>query len=577
MTNKIMQQAEPLIEGGRFLVALAPRLPRMAGATAVVMFLAFAAIQFSPQTFEASLALRVPAGSEPAREAEKLTDQQYLGDAVSRLAPDIVADLRQGGGGVLDTTALLGKRLSLRPADDGTNLELTATAGTPARAKAIVTAIAESYVTLAGLPPALSGAPPEQTASTTADAIPSAISANEADTQLLQKKLSLAWEERIRLESRAQRIQSLVADGNYAMLALDAENLPSLGRQIDDLATLEVERQKLAVDLLPQHPRMRVLQEEIDQLTADLDTGMQQLAKLVVADRDAARRLEDGLRDQLIAATTPVSVDTDVLTGAIGDRLEPKVTALPRPVRTDLVLALSGGLAFFGQIGLFAFLRSRQRAADDVVETEYAMEPVDDTVYAPVDALQPEEDVAHNWLDTSVAPETAVEAAWLPEPLVADPVVEEAKGPAEVQATTHGLDDAHIVAIRCRGDMGAAARRLLGQYEGQGRRVVFVDAASRRRGRSPGISDLSLGLASFADIIHGSGSHETALVPWGRQAQFDPAAKSVRILIQALAELYDVVILTLDSDNLAACKPLTALADLTLDASDIPGFAKAAA
>ena len=577
MTNTIMHKAEPLIEGGRFLVALAPRLPRMAGVTAVVMFIAFAAIQFSPQTFEASLALRVPAGSEAAREAEKLSDQQYLGDAVSRLAPDIVADLRQGGGGVLDTTALLGKRLNLRPADDGANLELTATAGTPARAKAIVTAIAESYVTLAGLPPALSEAQPEKTASTAADAIPSGVSANEAETQLLQKKLSLAWEERIRLESRAQRIQSLVADGNYAMLALDAENLPSLGRQIDDLATLEVERQKLAVDLLPQHPRMRVLQEEIDQLTADLDTGMQQLASLVVADRDAARRLEDGLRDQLIAATTPVSVDTDVVTGGIGDRPEPKVTALPRPVRTDLVLALSGGLAFFGQIGLFAFLRSRQRAADEVVETEYAMEPVDDTVYAPVDALQPAEDVAHNWLDTSIAPETRVEAAWLPEPLAADPVVEEAKGPAPVQAATHGLDDAHIVAIRCRGDMGGAVRRLLGQYEGQGRRVVFVDAASRRRGRSPGISDLSLGLASFADIIHGSGSHETALVPWGRQAQFDPAAKSVRILIQALAELYDVVILTLDSDNLAACKPLTALADLTLDAGDIPGFAKAAA
>lgn len=576
MTNKIMHKAEPLIEGGRFLVALAPRLPRMAGATAVVMFLAFAAIQFSPQTFEASLALRVPAGSEPAREAEKLTDQQYLGDAVSRLAPDIVADLRQGGGGVLDTTTLLGKRLSLQPADDGANLELTATAGTPARAKAIVTAIAESYVTLAGLPPALSEAQPEQTAST-AEAIPSGIAADEAETQLLQKKLSLAWEERIRLESRAQRIQSLVADGNYAMLALDAENLPSLGRQIDDLATLEVERQKLAVDLLPQHPRMRVLQEEIDQLTADLDTGMQQLAKLVAADRDAARRLEDGLRDQLIAATTPVSVDTDVVTGAISDRPEPKVTALPRPVRTDLVLALSGGLAFFGQIGLFAFLRSRQRAAEEVVETEYTMEPVDDTVYAPVDALQPAEDVAHNWLDTSVAPETAVEAAWLPEPLAADPIVEEAKGPPPVQATTHGPGDAHIVAIRCRGDMGAAVRRLLGQYEGQGRRVVFVDAASRRRGRSPGISDLSLGLASFADIVHGSGSHQTALVPWGRQAQFDPAAKSVRILVQALAELYDVVILTLDSDNLAACKPLTALADLTLDAGDIPGFAKAAA
>lgn len=354
MTNKIMQQATPLIEGGKFLVALAPRLPRMAGATAVVMFIAFAAIQFTPQTFEASLALRVPAGSEPALEAAKLTDQQHLGDVVSRLTPDIVAELRGDGSGVLDTTALLSKRLTLRPDASGTNLELSAKAGTPARAKAIVAAIAEGYVTLAGLPPTLD-AQPEEMASAVPEAIPPGVPGNDDQTQLLQKKLSLAWEDRIRLESRAQRIQSLVADGNYAMLALDAENLPSLGRQIDELAMLEVERDKLAVDLLPNHPRMRVLLEEIDQLSAARDEGMQQLASLVIADRDAARRLEDGLRDELIAATTPVVADASVTTGAIGDRPEPKVTALPRPVRTDLVLALSGGLAFFGQIGLFAF------------------------------------------------------------------------------------------------------------------------------------------------------------------------------------------------------------------------------
>ncbi|KRA95543.1 hypothetical protein ASD83_17965 [Devosia sp. Root685] len=565
MTTKLMQQAKALTGAGQFFVALAPRLPRMAAATAVVMFTAFAAIQFMPQTFEASLAIRVPAGSEPAQEAAKLIDQQHLGDAISRLTPDIVAELRRDGGGVLDTTALLAKRLTLQPADGGAHLDLTATAGSPARARAIVAAIAESYVTLAGLPPALSEAPPKEAASTA----PATIPGNNDETQLLQKRLSLAWEDRIRLESRARRIESLIADGNYAMLALDAENLPSLGRQIDDLAVLEVELEKLSVNLLPNHPRMRVLQEEIDQLSAALDRGMQQLAQLVVADRDAARRLEDGLRDQLIAATAPAVADASVVTGSVGDQPEPKVTALPRPVRTDLVLALSGGLAFFGQIGLFAFLRARRRVPEE------AMEPEDDYAYAQVDALEATEAEAHNWLDASPLPAVALAADWSMTPEPGNAIVKEDAG--QLPASTNGLDDAHIVAIRCRGDMGAAARRLLGQYERQGRRVVLVDAAGRHRGRAPGISDLSLGLASFADIIHGSGSHDTALVPWGCQAQFDPGAKSVRILVQALAELYDVVILALDSDNLAACQPLTALADLVLDAADIPGAAKAAA
>src|SRR5690606_3374938 len=101
-------------------------------------------------------------------------------------------------------------------------------------------------------------------------------------------------------------------------------------------------------------------EEEIVRLSADLSQGVQHLADLVAADRDAARRLEDSLRDQIAAAAVPAAADTSVVTGAIAARPEPQITALPRPVRTDLALALSGGLAFFGQIGLFAFLRQRR-------------------------------------------------------------------------------------------------------------------------------------------------------------------------------------------------------------------------
>ncbi|RYE59924.1 MAG: hypothetical protein EOO82_03870 [Oxalobacteraceae bacterium] len=78
-------------------------------------------------------------------------------------------------------------------------------------------------------------------------------------------------------------------------------------------------------------------------------------------------------------------------------------------------------------------------------------------------------------------------------------------------------------------------------------------------------------------MVHGSGSYEAALVPWGRQAQLDPSAKPVRILIGALAELYDVVIVTIDADNLAASAPLAALADISIEADAVPGPSRAAA
>lgn len=576
MTHIFTQQINGRAGRLQFLAALAPRLPRMIAVTAVAMFVAFAAIQFIPQTFEARLTLNLPTGSEPATQVAALTDQLHLGEVVSRLSPDVIADLRRDGDGVLDTTVLLRKRLKLTAANDGAHIELSALAGTPARARSIVEAMAESHATLAGLPPALAVAAPQDIAAPAPQTAAVEAPTDENAIQLLQQRLSLAWEDRIRLENRARRIDALIADGNYAMLALDAENLPGLGRQIDDLATLEVEREKLAVDLLPNHPKMRTLKEEIDQLSADLADGVQQLAGLVVADRDAARRLEDSLRDELaIAAATPASADTSVVTGAIGDKPEPKVTALPRPVRTDLALAFSGGLALFGQIGLFAFLHKRRQTPEEGEDPELVEEPEFEDLQVPLAdpvALDPAE---HNWLETAPLPDTPVVAAWSAEP--PPPAAPPEPLPHPAKATAVNLDDARIVAIRSRGETGAAARRLLAQYERQGKRVVLVDAASRRRGRAPGISDLSLGLSSFADIIHGSGSYETALVPWGRQPQFQPGAKAVRILVQALAELYDVVILTLDGDNLAACAPLTVLADATLDAEDVPNSERRAA
>lgn len=552
-----MQHASGPQDGGGFLSTLVPRLPRMMAVTAVVMFSTFAGIQFIPQTFEAQLALRLPAGSAADVEAGKIIDQENLGEIVSRLSPDIVAELRRNGGGVLDTTALLHQRLVLRAAEDGQNLDLSARAGTPARARAIVDAVVARYAEMGGMPPALPAA-----ASVTAAPAAATAPKSGQDVGTLEQKLSLAWEDRIKLENRAGRVNALIADGNYAMLALDAENLPGLGRQIDELATLEAERERLALKFLPNHPTMRTLKDEIDTLSGELSGGVQQLAQLVTADRDAARRLEDGLRDELAAAKVPVAVDTSVMTASIDAPSEAVVTALPRPVRTDLALAFAGGLAFFGQVGLLALLRQRRtQQVEFVAETaEPTLSPVEEEDLPPEPAVVE----IHNWIDSAALAPVSVAPNWI------DAVEDISPAPVKAETPAIGLDESRVVAIHCRGDLGAGARKLLAHYERQRKRVVLVDAASRRRGRAAGISDLALGHASFADIIHGSGSHEAALVPWGRQAQLDPSAKPVRILIGALAELYDVVVITIDSDNLRASAPLVALADISIEADAVP-------
>lgn len=570
MTAQAMQETSAPPEGRHFLIALAPRLPRMLVVTGAVMLVAFVAIQFIPQTFEARLTLTPPAGSTAQVELTKIVDQQNLGDVVSRLSPELLADLRRNADGLLDTTLLLNKRLALVPSADGQTLDLSAIAGTPARARALVEAVATGYATLAEPAPLA-----QREGDTVNKTEPAALATVTEDSAIhvLQQKLNLALEERIRLDTRARRIEALAGAGNYTMLAMDTETLPGLGRQIDALATLEAEQARMSVDLLPNHPKMRVIKEEIDALTSDISEGVQQFTTLVAADRDAAQRLEDGLRAQLATATAPVAVDTTVVTGSISEKPEPKVTAMPRPIRTDLALAFAGSFAFLGQIGLFSLFRLRQQPLEEIPGLEYVTEPTDEVESEDM-ALEGEAvEEDHNWLESATPIE--VKAVWLSPPQ--EPSEPEANDvPAAIPSDGPALDEARVVALIGREDVNAAARQLLAHYQNLDKRVVLIDAASQHRGRALGISDLSAGQAAFADIVHGSAA-ETALVPWGRQRHLNANAKSVRILVRALAELYDVVVLALDDRAEDISLPLAALAELIIDSATLPDLRKQAA
>src|SRR5690606_9944770 len=111
---------------------------------------------------------------------------------------------------------------------------------------------------------------------------------------------------------------------------------------------------KLAVTLLPNHPNMRAVVEEIAMANAEIGEQASQLAAMMRADSDAARRLEATLRSQYEAQLAQGLVDDTILTGSVEDDGAPRVAPLPRPVGTSLALSLAGGLAFFGQLGLIA-------------------------------------------------------------------------------------------------------------------------------------------------------------------------------------------------------------------------------
>jgi hypothetical protein len=502
-----------------FLAALATRMPRVLTVTTIVVVATFVAIQFMPQTFEARLS--IPASGEVVA----LDSQTALAEIISRLPADVVAELRDTAGGIQDTTLLLQNRLDAATHDD--QLVLAARAGNPTRARAIITAASAVYLESAPMPPSLAGGASTNSGGSAAG--PSSIGE-------LQERLSLAWEERVRLESRAKHIETLTANGNFSMLALDTEGLPGLGQKLSQLVELTAERDRLAVDLLPNHPKMRTVMSELASLSTELSTEARALSALVARERDAARQREETLRQDVAAASAAAALagtDNGIVTGAIDNDTAVDVIALPRPVRTDLALAMTGGLALFAQLGLFARGRSRRGfAIDDPTAIEAEMQqaaPTDLPIAEPFPGDAPERGAAS-----------------------ADPATD--------------LDQASFVLVTSNGTIASGTRRLLARYHDQELSVVLVDAASRQCGRAPGVSDLSLGFASFADIVHGSGRDRAALVPWGRQNRLDMSARPVAILLDALSALYDVVVVLVDESDAEALPRLVERADVVIDA-----------
>ncbi|MCW5719596.1 MAG: hypothetical protein KIS86_00485 [Devosia sp.] len=599
MNTFFEQHSGPSRPADGFIARTLARLPRIVGVTALAMAASFLALQLLPTQYRARLDIALAPDNAPEMAIEQILSPLQLADIVSRLPNQTVLDLRRSGGGTLDSTALLRRQLTLAPAPEGTHLRLEAIASAPDHAGAIVNAVAASYTndtqTLPEPLPVSAAAPPQSEPARLAVVEPS-VARIGADPRLLQQRLTLAWENRVRLEDKAERIDALVAAGNFTALALQAEGLPGLGRRIDDLAALEAEHEKLAVTLLANHPAMRTLSEQIALASAEISREAVQLAATVRADSEAALRLEAGLRAEYDAQMASIAIDNTVLTGSIGVSPVPEVSALPRPVGAAWALALSGGLTFFGQLGLIAWRQPRRihplddlfGAQDpdfgqpmDMAPPPHRPAPIPEPVPLPtVPAAVPAPTAApaHNWFGaTSAPPEVAVKAQWVDAATIVQTTQTEppakpraAPAPAPRQPDPlDGLDSARIVAIRSTGsltDTRAWARDLLEAYAQEGRRVVMIDAASRRRGAAPGISDLSMGQARFADIVHGTGRNEAALIPWGRQDTLYASARQVRTLLLALVELYDVVVITLAAEA-DGSSHLADMADIVLAAT----------
>jgi succinoglycan biosynthesis transport protein ExoP len=86
------------------------------------------------------------------------------------------------------------------------------------------------------------------------------------------------------------------------------------------------------------------------------------------------------------------------------------------------------------------------------------------------------------------------------------------------------------------------AEALVADALAKGLSAVLVDAGSGRAGNAPGLSDLSRGEVGFGDVVQKSADQGFAEVAWGQGDVIDRASAKPSILVEALGDIYEVVV-----------------------------------
>ncbi|ODT67683.1 MAG: hypothetical protein ABS75_23215 [Pelagibacterium sp. SCN 63-23] len=86
------------------------------------------------------------------------------------------------------------------------------------------------------------------------------------------------------------------------------------------------------------------------------------------------------------------------------------------------------------------------------------------------------------------------------------------------------------------------AEDLVGDALGKGLSVALIDAGTGVPTENPGLTDLSAGSASFGDVVQRSADHTFAEVTWGQGASIDQSSSRPLTLVEALGDIYEVVV-----------------------------------
>lgn len=426
-------------------------------------------------------------------------------------------------------------------------------------------------------------------------------------------------------DARAGLIRGLIEGGQAVEGIADVRDSVVVQSLLESKGTMQSELAQRSTTLLPNHPTIRALNAQIEQIDRQIAAEALKIASALDVEARVERELETKLKADLVAAKSVASSatkgsvtldglereakaqrdlletylarysdasartasnaalpDVRIITAAApsSEPASPKV-ALTLGAVIFVMLALQIGLIIFGELSSGRALRTKSGQSEDDLDT-LDPPPFVPEAEAASDARRPQVLLA--------APASVLEAESVPVAPSAAPVErsaasdsEESKTqpdiqkekemlegelPEEPEAATINLDDlaasigpnglrAVLLAGLGHADRDLVIDRLIEEALAAGLSVATVDAGTGMLTLDEGLSDLSAERAEYGDVVHRLDAN-LAEVPWGRLTAIDRRSLRPLTLVDALADIYQLVIVDTGPVGMASGLPLFA-------------------
>ncbi|MDP3316406.1 MAG: GumC family protein, partial [Devosia sp.] len=383
--------------------------------------------------------------------------------------------------------------------------------------------------------------------------------------------------------SRAELIRGLVKSGQPLDGVSDVRNSVVISSLLQTSANLQAELAQRSTTLLNGHPTIKALRAQVAELDSQIRAESRKVADSLEAEAMVQADLEQKLRDELTRAqvasgdATQGGVTLDglqreakaqrdlletylarfndaearsVATSTLPDvRIvtEAAASAVPSSPKTALILGAVGFVALVLQVGavLFGELMSGRALVERQV---YAA--VEDAVFS----------------DAADA-EGAIEPIAMPKP---NGSPRDDLGRLSEAVSGRQLRTVLLANVGERDEAMLVIDRLVEDALRAGLSCVVVDAGSGDISPAQGLSDLAAERCDYGDVVQRA-AEDLAEISWGRLATIDRRSARPATLVEALADIYHVVIV--DTGRVGMMSSLPLFADLrsgvVLVASDI--------